>query len=251
MKISFFSDLHINDPKGPEQKLFERFCANAYTEDASHVILLGDMFDLLVGEHHQYIEKYQPFFNEILILLDQRKKVIYLEGNHDFHLQSTLLNYLERSSQYSQNFTYLKKGENLKLGDKTFHFCHGYEVDYENDAFKKWFSIYNSGPFKFLVNKVLPYNVIDYLGERASQNSKARGAKTFDFKREKAKYIAGAKAFIDEKRIDGVICGHTHIQEKHQYPDGTLYLNCGFPKSDKNFLYYADGVFRFISLTES
>ena len=98
---------------------------------------------------------------------------------------------------------------------------------------------------------MLPYSVIDYIGARASKNSKSRGARTFDLKSSKAKYIAGAKSFIDEIKVDGVICGHTHIQEKHQYPDGTLYLNCGYPKLDKNFLHYSDGEFKFINLEVS
>lgn len=251
MKISFLSDLHIGEPSGAEQVLFDRFCENPYTEDATHVILLGDMFDLLVGEHKEYLERYSTFFNNILNLLERGKSVIYLEGNHDFHFKSTLLSYIEMNAQYPKNFKYMNRGENIKLDDKTYHFCHGYEVDYENQAFKRWFNTYSSSPFKFLVNKLLPFSAIDYIGARASENSKKRGSKTFDLKKAKAKYIAGAKSFIDEIKVDGVICGHTHIQENHQYPDGTVYLNCGFPKNDKNFLHYSDGEFRFVNLAES
>ena len=251
MKISFFSDLHINEPRGFEQALFTQFCNNPYTDQATHVILLGDMFDLMVGEHEEYLFKYALFFDQIITLLEQKKKIIYLEGNHDFHMKSTLSSFIEKSSQYSENFSYLQKGENLKLNGKTYHFCHGHEVDYNNDAFKRWYNIYSSKAFKFLVNKALPYSIIDYIGERASKNSKERGSRAFDFKKSREKYIAGAKAFIDEIKVDGVICGHTHIQESHEYPDGTLYLNCGYPKLDKNFLYFSEDKFSFINLEGS
>lgn len=234
-----------------EQKLFEAFCKSAYTQEASHVILLGDMFDILVGEHKEHFEKYRPFFTQIIQLLENRKKVIYLEGNHDFHIQKSFEDYIKENTQYSKNFTYMKSGENISLGEKTYRFCHGYEVDYNNESFKKWYKTYNSSSFKILVNKIIPYKWIDYIGEKASANSKKRGGKAFNFDFAKKKYIAGAKSFIDEIKVDGIICGHTHIQENYVYPDKTIYLNCGYPKKDKNFLYYSEGDFRFISLEVS
>lgn len=251
MKISFLSDLHVNDPNGFELKLFDEFCNNSYTQDASHIILLGDMFDILIGEHHEYFVKYSRFFNQIIQLLDANKKVLYLEGNHDFHIEKSFKNYINENSQYPKNFSYLKQGENINLGDKTYRFCHGYEVDYDNEAFKKWYRTYTSAPFELLVNRIVPFKLIDFIGSKASGNSKKRGKKTFNFDFAKKKYIAGAKAFIDEVKVDGVICGHTHIQENYVYPDKTTYLNCGYPKKDKNFLYYADGEFRFINLVVS
>lgn len=251
MKISFLSDLHINDPSGLEQKLFEAFCDSPYTQEASHVILLGDMFDFLVGEHQQYFTKYKNFFKKIIQLLDQKKKVIYLEGNHDFHIEETFKSYILEQSQYPQNFTYIKIGENIKLDNKTYRFCHGYEVDYNNESFRKWYNIYNSKPFKLLANKLFPYALINHIGDLASKNSKKRGKSTFNFDFAKKKYIAGAKSFIDELKVDGVICGHTHIQEMYIYPDKTIYLNCGLPKKDRNFLHYSEGEFKFISLAES
>lgn len=251
MKISFLSDLHLSDPEGIEQKLFDSFCDSPYTQEASHVILLGDMFDILIGEHREYFIKYSSFFKKIIQLLDSNKKVIYLEGNHDFHIEKTFREFIRENSQYHQNFSYLKKGENINLNNKTYHFCHGYEVDYDNEAFKKWHRTYTSAPFEFLANKLVPFKLIELIGNKASNNSKQRGKKTFNFDFAKKKYIAGAKSFIDEVKVDGVICGHTHIQEKYTYPDKTIYLNCGYPKKDKNFLYYADGEFKFINLMAS
>lgn len=251
MKVSFFSDLHISDPNGFEQNLFNRFCGNPYTQEATHIVLLGDMFDLMVGEHGQYIRKYAMFFENIVSLLEKGKKIVYIEGNHDFHIGDTIDLFLKSRTHYSKNFTYLTQGKFINLGNKKFYICHGHEVDYNNDAFKRWYRIYNSYSFKMLVNKILPYSFIEYAGDRASKNSKNRGSKSFNLKQAKAKYIAGAKSFMDEIEAEGVICGHTHIQENHAYPDGTRYINCGHPKTNLNFLHYSDEAFKFVSLAES
>ncbi len=252
MEIAFLSDLHIQKPNDSADLLFERFTTHQSVISSSHIFLLGDMFDVLVGEHKGYIDKYQRFFSNLLTFLDDGKIVYYLEGNHDFHIQKTLEQYVARNSKNASNFYYRRKGEKITLGNKVFHYCHGYEVDYNNEYFKKWYNIYSSKKFNFLVSRILSFSLIDYFGQRAAGNSKKRGGKVFDRKAAKVKYIAGAKEFIDENKIAGVICGHTHIQESYLYPDGTIYYNCGFPRSDKNFLHYSDREgFRFLSLEES
>lgn len=252
MEISFFSDLHIQKPGDFADQLFERFCQNSNVQKSTHILLLGDMFDILIGEHQEYTVKYHHFFEQILQLLEAGKTVFYLEGNHDFHIQKTLEDFVSKNSRHSENFLYRKKGETLILNKKKFHFCHGHEVDYNNQAFKRWYGIYTSKHFNFLTSKILPYSLIEFLGEKAAGNSKKRGKKVFDLKLAKGKYIAGAKLFIDEKKIDGVICGHTHIQESHTYPDGSVYYNCGFPRKNQNFLHYNEEKgFSFLSLEES
>ena len=67
----------------------------------------------------------------------------------------------------------------------------------------------------------------------------------------KNKYINGAHKLILERGVDGIIGGHTHIQEDHTFEDGTRYFNCGHPLSHKNFLSFDGHHFSFISLEDS
>lgn len=235
MRYSFFSDLHIKKPNDDACKLVEKLFQNETFKQSNHVYFLGDIFDAVIGEHHGHFEKYQFFFNHIVEILDRGTKVTYLEGNHDFHLNKTFNKYIRKHSKNFHLFEYRTEGEMIKVEDKNFYVCHGDEVDYYNKYFKRWKNVYTSKSFELFVN-TLPYKFIDYLGSRASNNSKKRGKKSFNYEFAKEKYIKGAKALIDERKIDGVICGHTHIQENNRYSDSTVYLNCGFPLKDKNFL---------------
>ena len=107
MKCSFFSDLHIKSPGDDATKLFVAFCKSSEVQDSDTVILLGDMFDILIGEHKQYLQKYETFFSHLIQLLNSDKKIVFLEGNHDFHIKRTIEKFVKKNSAKSQNFKYL------------------------------------------------------------------------------------------------------------------------------------------------
>ena len=83
---------------------------------------------------------------------------------------------------------------------------------------------------------IFTFGIIQYLGRRASENSKKRGSKKFDYQAMQEKYIQGAKALIQEKQVKGVIAGHTHVPAFEIFEDGTEYYNCGFPIRNQHFL---------------
>ena len=62
MKCAFISDLHIKTSDDDAAKLFVAFCRSKETLDSNKVILLGDIFDFLVGDHSGYTKKYSFFF---------------------------------------------------------------------------------------------------------------------------------------------------------------------------------------------
>jgi UDP-2,3-diacylglucosamine hydrolase len=251
MKCSFFSDLHIKNVNDDASKLFLKFCCSHEVKNSETIFLLGDMFDMLIGEHKEYLKKFDYFFENIIKFLESGKKVIFLEGNHDFHIKRTMTEYVKKKTEYHQNFRYLHDGENIELNGDIFYFCHGDDVDFHNKYFKRWKKIYTSTPFKIMVNKIFSYNLIEYLGHSASNDSKKRGKKAFDLSQAKEKYIRGAEELIKVKKVNGIIAGHTHIMEMHKFENGTHYINCGYPLKDKSFVYFNGNEFLRISLEDS
>lgn len=251
MRCVFFSDLHIKASGDTASKLFQKLCDSAEVKDATHIFLLGDIFDLLIGEHKEYFQKYSEFFDRVIELLDAGKSVVYLEGNHDFHLKKSFEKFIQTNSQNPNKFQYLTAGMRFTLDGKSYYICHGDEVDDENESFKKWKNIYTSKEFAFLVNRILPFKFIDFLGSKVSQNSKNRGRKSFNLEALQTRYRDGAARLIKSKAVDGIICGHTHIQEQYEVESGKTYFNCGHPLSDHNFLYFNGTNFNFISLKDS
>lgn len=250
MKYSFISDIHIKSADDNGAEILKSFFNHPLTEESDRIILMGDIFDFMVGDHKKYINEYSFFFEAILKFINHKKEVIFIEGNHDFHFSKIIQEYLEQNSQNSSHFRYLKAGEDIILGEEKYHYCHGYEVDYENKYFKRWYRIYSSHWFYYIITYIIPYTLIKWLGGQASKDSKRRGKKTFNFDQMKAKYLKGAKSFIRERNIKGVISGHTHIKEFHTYQDGTVYINIGFPRRDKEFIHYNGKKFEAIKIAQ-
>jgi UDP-2,3-diacylglucosamine hydrolase len=251
MKCAFFSDLHIKSVNDDASELFLKFCSSTEVIDSDTIFLLGDMFDMLIGEHEEYLIKYNYFFENIVNFLESGKKVVFLEGNHDFHLKKTINKYIKSNTTNYKLFRYLNDGENIVLNNKKYYFCHGDDVDYNNISFKRWKRVYTSIPFQIMVNHIFPYKLLEYLGHSASNDSKKRGRKTFDYHQAREKYINGAKNLIREKSVDGIISGHTHIFEIHTYEDKTQYINCGYPLKDKSYIHFNGIDFIQISLEDS
>lgn len=234
MKSVFISDLHIKKQEDESASFFCRFLESKEIKEAEAIFLLGDIFDLCIGNHKQYIRKYNFFFEGLRTQQENGKKIYFFEGNHDFHLKNVF-------KKAGLNISYLTEGKVFNFNDKRVFVCHGYEVDYFNKYFKRWYNIYSSKWFSFFVSYILPFKAIEYLGDKASNNSKKRGSKTFNREVMEKKYLDGAQQLIKELDVDGVVCGHTHIQAGQQFSDKTFYYNLGFPVKEGQFLYF-DGL---------
>ena len=248
MKCSFISDIHIRHEGDKGSKVLEAFLSHKITQESDKVFFLGDIFEVLIGEHKTYIEEYPTFFNGIIDLVNSGKEVIFIEGNHDFHFKKVITDYISEKTTRG-SFHYLLKGEDIILNDKKYYYCHGYEVDYHNKYFKRWHRVYTSSIFSFFVSNILTHKLIKKLGESAAKDSKRRGKKSFDKKVMEDRYIEGAKSLIKEKNIQGVIAGHTHINAFHTFEDEKIYINCGFPIRDKHFLAFNGESFEKVELS--
>lgn len=246
--FSFISDIHVKTSTDHGAKVLNKFLQNETVLNSKNIYFLGDIFDHLIGEKKDYLEVYKFFFKSVVKLLDKGVRVTYLEGNHDFHFENIFTQFVLSNTKNSSLFHYCKDGGNLSIGSKVYYFCHGDEVDYTNEAFKRWKKVYRSKAFQIFVNKIIPAKLVLYLGEKASSDSKKRGQKKFNIEKARVKYLEGAKKLIDEKKVDGIIAGHTHIPELHSFADGQLYINCGFPQKHNHFIHFDETNFKKVSL---
>lgn len=237
MSVACISDIHVTDPSGDSYKLLMRFMNHERALACQDVVFLGDVFDHLTGEHKEYLEKYREFFERTASLLNAGKNVYFVEGNHDFHFEKTFRLGLEAnlSPERLSSFFYVRKGVELKVGAKRIYFCHGDQLDLDNKAYARWKKIYSSKLFGFIISNFLPYSAVEAIGERASSDSKRRGKAVFDYESARDKYRAAAKTLLQDSPFDGLVAGHTHIQDELSW-DGKFYVNIGFPPRDKNFL---------------
>ena len=78
----FISDSHDDD----KRDFFLQFLLHVEEVNPKQLFLMGDMFDLLVGDVAYGVQKYQKYIQRIDEIA-QKIEVWYFEGNHDFRLQ--------------------------------------------------------------------------------------------------------------------------------------------------------------------
>lgn len=246
MNFSSISDLHIKEENDKGHQLLKAFVSSQEVLKSDTVYFLGDIFDFMVGDKKQYLEKYSFFFKELEKLTSQGKRVYYIEGNHDFHLSSIMQSAIQKFGINKNLFTHSDHSMMLEKEGKIYFFSHGHEID-RNISYQKWKSIYSSRPFRFFVNNMLPYSVVEFLGNKASKDSKKRGMKSFVYNKSKKMYREGALEFIQRHNIDYLITGHTHIEECVKL-ENCLFINNGFPQTTNKFIYFKDNKAQLISL---
>lgn len=227
MKISSISDIHIIEDNDSRSQYLQKFLKSREVLSSDYIILLGDIFDLMVGNKKQYLKKFEQTFLSIKEA-SRNKKLIYISGNHDFSLKKILDEYFKEI-----DFEYKTGPKVLKSKDSEVYLSHGDEVDQEELSYQRWKRIYSNRYFQSLIDHVLPYKLIDKVGSNASKNSKKRSSKSFNYKEAKLKYQNQLKSFQKINKSDFYILGHTHIEILTE-----TVANNGFVDLHKKFVFF-------------
>ena len=256
MKIAIISDIHVKKTDEESYGFLMRFMSEKKVLESDFIIFLGDIFDLMVGGHKEYIEYYSDFFEALKTLLMANKKVFFFEGNHDFHLRDLFSYFLEKNGLDKGLFSYLSEGISLKVGEKNYYFSHGDDIELGNYSYKVYKSIVRSRLLKMVANDFFSFSFMERLGSKVSENSKQRNFKkykenNFD-KVIKEKFIRSAEAFykksLPQKKYDYIVCGHSHQKEFYKSQEGFYYLNNGFALKTKTFIFIENHSPEFIKL---
>ena len=248
MKFVAISDVHIKKEGDKAEILFHQFLKHPLTLSADIIFLLGDIFDLMVGGHKEYLQDFPKTFELIRSVLETEKKIYYFEGNHDFHWES-LFYYLRKEWNIdSESFVYYKKPLEIDIDDRRILFAHGDEIELDNKPYQQYRKIIRSKLVDFLTNKIFSYKIVSGVGEKASKKSREINTERYADKNTllQKKF---RKIFRDEKNkrgIDHLVCGHSHCLDL--YEEAGFYSNNGFFPHTKTFTSYKDGKFSHVKL---
>ena len=107
IKAWFISDIHLkNEQESNSEKLllFLHSLENGQRQ-ASHLFLVGDIFDLWIHNHSYFIEKFPKIVNAIRVVVKKGIEVHYFEGNHDLYLKK----YWQRLNNHGAYHLLMKK----------------------------------------------------------------------------------------------------------------------------------------------
>lgn len=244
MKIATISDIHVKNPHDYSDKLLQKFINHSFTQDSDYIFFLGDIFDLMCGPHDQYLEAYKHFFESLEILVKKNKKVFFVEGNHDVHLDKLFKKYF-----CFENITVSQNPIFLTLENKKYLFSHGDEYDFDNLSYHRYKKFIFSPPLRFIANYVMPFALLNYMGQKASVISRKAGKKKFDFERVKEKFRYGVEKICGQDELEIIVGGHSHVQDLYKMKNQkSIYINNGYIPVTKNFIAIENHLPRFINL---
>lgn len=231
MKAWFLSDQHLVSPQEERsQALLRFFRAIRSVEDAAYLFLMGDVFDLWVGKHRFFIDRWAPFNAELARLRYLGVEVHLFEGNHDLYLSDYFANQLGLHVH--------REAVIMRLGSassgKIFRLEHGDQMDPEDRGYKflRWFL---RTPVVEAGIRHIPEAAVVSIGERASHASRdyTSSLKTIDTERAKRVMREHTARVYTDEPFDILVCGHIHVKEDAVIPvnesgDRVRLINLGF-----------------------
>lgn len=212
-KVFAISDVHLKKMASPtgEAVLSLVRCAQ---KECGLFIILGDLFDLWLGQGDYFVREYSPLIQEIR-KLKETCRVVYFEGNHDLHLKKF---WQEQLGVEVFTSPQLIEFNGMKIWAE-----HGDEINRKDRdyLFLRWFL--RTKPLEFLVYN-LPSAISNWIGKQASGLSRAYTQRLDNHSIEIVR--AYAQKISQKEKFDLCLVGHTHMTDDFTF-DGRRLINLG------------------------
>jgi UDP-2,3-diacylglucosamine hydrolase len=211
-KAYFVSDIHLVSPTEEKTQVFNRFLGSI--GDATHLFLVGDIFDLWVGDHSYFSEKFAETVSLIRKLVESGTQVYYFEGNHDLHLTRFWhdrlgVNVHADASDFELNGTRVRveHGDLINPDDKGYLFLR---------------KLLRTPVIENLAH-ALPMSIVRMIGERASKASRTYTSSAKELPKEKIRSLirSHAERVQAADPFDLIITGHVHVEDDFTWKNGT------------------------------
>jgi UDP-2,3-diacylglucosamine hydrolase len=220
MKAYFVSDIHLCEPNEPNARIFAAFLrelarkrAENVSDSPSHLFLVGDIFDLWVGGHRYFRDKFTEIVDAIKHLVDLGVEVHFFEGNHDLHLtdfwQRELGVHVHEDAQI------------FNLYGKKVRIEHGDLINPEDKGYLFLKSLLHTRVIKAL-SLNLPSFIVRAIGERASKASRTQNSSVKELSADLVRTLIRehVKKVFNDGQFDLIITGHVHVRDDSSFRIG-------------------------------
>jgi len=200
MRKVFIADAHLRSENDKNYRFLLDFLATL-PGNTDALFILGDLFEFWIGYPDIPFRHYLTMLEELRRLREKGIKIVYFEGNHDFHMGPFFETTLD-ATIYSAPAV-------LEIDGRRVYLCHGdliNRADYSHRVFR--FFLHNR--FTAGVIPMVPPVVASYIAERLGKASR----ENHDMRRDKWDYPSILRKFAAERfreGCDAVIVGHFHL----------------------------------------
>lgn len=233
MKDLFLADAHLINP---EDDNYRRLLALLRREEGQvrTLYLLGDIFEFWVGYDHVVFTPYVPILEGLRRLHESGTQIVWIEGNHDFHLGPFVRDTLQA--------TIFPESTEIILDGKRIFLCHGDLIDAGDKGYRLYRTLLRSRFIGKVVDLFVSPDRLWRFSRFLSARSKA--------KRRQRPRRDPRPLIIDHARqrfAEGyhvVMSGHFHTPIIETTPQGQA-IALGDAMGQSSYVVYEDGDFRF------
>jgi len=161
MRALFLADAHLCKPSDPNYIALLTFL-DEQCGKTDLLALLGDIFEFWIGKD-TVTDNYAPLIDAFERMHRQGTKLVYVEGNHDFHLGPVFTRRL--------NCQVFPDGGSIELDGKSIFLAHGDLANPDDTGYRLLRKILRSGPVRFGL-RTLPNSLLMAIGDRAGYESR-------------------------------------------------------------------------------
>ena len=221
MRAWFVSDIHIKTADERNSQTLLRFLRSLQSGErpATHLFLLGDIFDLWIGDSKYFHERFRDIVDTLIQIRKNGVEIVYFEGNHDVHVEKFWQKFDIPVWVHEKYF---------QLGPWRVRVEHGDFINREDKAYARLRRFVRL-PLMEKIGYLLPGKVLGELGDFASRQSRKRSSVHRESKENELRQMIRSYAEFANKteKFDYIITGHMHIRDEFRTSSGGMSINLG------------------------
>ncbi len=211
MRAWFVSDIHLKNINERNSVILLRFLHSLQDDPkTTHLVFLGDIFDLWVGDSDVFQRKFQSIVDAIAELKRKGVEVLYFEGNHDVHVKDFW--------QGKFQIPVWVEHKVIQIGPHKVRLEHGDYINQEDQVYIKYLEFIRNPKMEKVAHAV-PGRIWDMVGSWSSKKSRKRSSvkrrDSVEELRQKIRNYAIDKS--KETDFDFIITGHMHVQDTYEF----------------------------------
>lgn len=211
MRTIFLADAHLVSSNDYNFRLLIHFLHELEGRiDALYV--MGDLFDFWLGFPSQPFAEYNEILDALERLVQSGCRLVYFEGNHDFHLGEVFASRL-KAEIHTGPIIESVQGKRLYL-------CHGDQINRDDRNYQILRSLLHS---KIVASAVRHFPVTWALEIRKTLQKRSRSGYAAKISKwNYRKIITDFASSLQEQNCDGFVTGHFHLAIDEKIPESTF-----------------------------
>ncbi|MFA7403838.1 MAG: UDP-2,3-diacylglucosamine diphosphatase [Pelobacteraceae bacterium] len=208
MRTIFIADAHLVSPEDTNYRLLLSFL-HELEGTVDTLYIMGDLFDFWLGFPSHPFTQYDDVLDALERLVARGCRLVYFEGNHDFHLGAIFSQRLKAE---------IHVGPAIKtVQGKRLYVCHGDQINREDRLYRL---------LRFLLRTRLVAASVRHFPPAWAQKIRERLQK-----RSQAGYVAKTTRWdyrrilldfagsLEKQGCDGLVTGHFHLALQEELPE--------------------------------